>query len=87
MWGGVVGMSVVYFSVQYVFIFLPIPLCRISSSNEWDFTVFSDYMQHSLPLFPDIFLLSVRSVDAGFDEHDIPYDVLWLDIEHTDGKM
>nr|XP_033809671.1 neutral alpha-glucosidase AB isoform X2 [Geotrypetes seraphini] len=28
----------------------------------------------------------VRSVDAGFDEHDIPYDVLWLDIEHTDGK-
>jgi mannosyl-oligosaccharide alpha-1,3-glucosidase len=19
-------------------------------------------------------------------EHDIPYDVLWLDIEHTDGK-
>jgi alpha 1,3-glucosidase len=28
----------------------------------------------------------VREVDAGFDEHDIPYDVLWLDIEHTDGK-
>ena len=28
----------------------------------------------------------VRAVDAGFDEHDIPYDVLWLDIEHTDGK-
>ena len=26
------------------------------------------------------------SVDKGFDEHDIPYDVLWLDIEHTDGK-
>lgn len=25
-------------------------------------------------------------VDAGFDEHDIPYDVIWLDIEHTDGK-
>ncbi|CAH0485165.1 unnamed protein product [Peronospora farinosa] len=25
-------------------------------------------------------------VDAGFDEHLIPYDVLWLDIEHTDGK-
>ena len=22
----------------------------------------------------------------GFDEHDIPYDVLWLDIEHTDSK-
>ncbi|KAF3332501.1 putative glucan 1,3-alpha-glucosidase [Carex littledalei] len=28
----------------------------------------------------------VDSVDAGFDSHDIPYDVLWLDIEHTDGK-
>jgi alpha-glucosidase (family GH31 glycosyl hydrolase) len=26
------------------------------------------------------------AVDAGFDEHDIPYDVIWLDIEHTDGK-
>ena len=25
-------------------------------------------------------------VDAGFDEHAIPYDVLWLDIEHTNGK-
>jgi len=28
----------------------------------------------------------VTLVDGGFDEHDIPYDVLWLDIEHTDGK-
>lgn len=28
----------------------------------------------------------VYGVDAGFDDHDIPYDVLWLDIEHTDGK-
>ena len=28
----------------------------------------------------------VAAVDAGFDEHDIPYDVLWLDIEHTDAK-
>ncbi|XP_058913999.1 neutral alpha-glucosidase C isoform X1 [Kogia breviceps] len=28
----------------------------------------------------------VKSVDAGFDEHDIPYDVMWLDIEHTEGK-
>lgn len=25
----------------------------------------------------------VRNVDAGFDENDIPYDVLWLDIDHT----
>jgi alpha 1,3-glucosidase len=28
----------------------------------------------------------VKNVDASFDEHGIPYDVLWLDIEHTDGK-
>ncbi|KAJ3326752.1 hypothetical protein HDU76_012674 [Blyttiomyces sp. JEL0837] len=28
----------------------------------------------------------VAEVDAKFDAHDIPYDVLWLDIEHTDGK-
>lgn len=28
----------------------------------------------------------MSSVDAGFDEHDIPYDFIWLDIEHTDGK-
>ncbi|CAD5191540.1 unnamed protein product [Musa acuminata subsp. malaccensis] len=28
----------------------------------------------------------VAAVDAGFDEHDIPYDVLWLDIDHADGK-
>lgn len=28
----------------------------------------------------------VESVDANFDKYEIPYDVLWLDIEHTDGK-
>uniref|UniRef100_A0A2K5EG41 Glucosidase alpha, neutral C n=1 Tax=Aotus nancymaae TaxID=37293 RepID=A0A2K5EG41_AOTNA len=28
----------------------------------------------------------VKAVDAGFDEHDIPYDAVWLDIEHTEGK-
>lgn len=28
----------------------------------------------------------VTEVDAGFEKHEIPYDVLWLDIEHTDGK-
>eukprot|EP00927_Polykrikos_kofoidii_P086152 TRINITY_DN9572_c0_g2_i1.p1 TRINITY_DN9572_c0_g2~~TRINITY_DN9572_c0_g2_i1.p1 ORF type:complete len:964 (+),score=140.46 TRINITY_DN9572_c0_g2_i1:81-2972(+) len=26
------------------------------------------------------------TVNKKFDQHDIPYDVLWLDIEHTDGK-
>uniref|UniRef100_K3WDY2 Glucosidase II subunit alpha n=1 Tax=Globisporangium ultimum (strain ATCC 200006 / CBS 805.95 / DAOM BR144) TaxID=431595 RepID=K3WDY2_GLOUD len=28
----------------------------------------------------------VDRVNAGFDEHLIPYDVLWLDIDHTDKK-
>ncbi|KAF8937068.1 hypothetical protein BGZ47_009200 [Haplosporangium gracile] len=28
----------------------------------------------------------ITEVDAGFETHEIPYDVLWLDIEHTDGK-
>ncbi|GAX83418.1 hypothetical protein CEUSTIGMA_g10843.t1 [Chlamydomonas eustigma] len=28
----------------------------------------------------------VHLVDSGFDEHEIPYDVIWLDIEHTNGK-
>lgn len=28
----------------------------------------------------------VREVDEGFDERKIPYDVMWLDIDHTDGK-
>lgn len=28
----------------------------------------------------------VKAVDQGFDEHDIPLDFIWLDIEHTDGK-
>lgn len=28
----------------------------------------------------------VRSVDASFDKYKIPYDVMWLDIDHTDGK-
>ncbi|XP_065068452.1 neutral alpha-glucosidase AB-like isoform X2 [Rhopilema esculentum] len=29
----------------------------------------------------------VKGVDANFDTHDIPYDVIWLDIEHTNGKQ
>ncbi|XP_046400133.1 neutral alpha-glucosidase AB [Ischnura elegans] len=28
----------------------------------------------------------VKNVDESFDEHDIPCDVIWLDIEHTSGK-
>jgi len=29
----------------------------------------------------------VRNVALGFDAHDIPMDVMWLDIEHTNEKM
>ena len=28
----------------------------------------------------------LANLEAKFDEFDIPYDFLWLDIEHTDGK-
>uniref|UniRef100_A0A7S3E5R7 Glucosidase II subunit alpha n=1 Tax=Rhodosorus marinus TaxID=101924 RepID=A0A7S3E5R7_9RHOD len=28
----------------------------------------------------------VEYVDSQFDAYDIPYDAIWLDIEHTDGK-
>jgi len=28
----------------------------------------------------------VNQVDQQFEAHDFPYDVIWLDIEHTDGK-
>ncbi|MCJ1475756.1 hypothetical protein MMC13_004420 [Lambiella insularis] len=28
----------------------------------------------------------VKDVDRKFDKHDIPYDVIWLDIEYPDGK-
>ncbi|UYV82958.1 GANC [Cordylochernes scorpioides] len=28
----------------------------------------------------------VRNVDSGFDEHDIPYDVIWLDVDHLDNR-
>ncbi|XP_074128536.1 neutral alpha-glucosidase AB isoform X2 [Sminthopsis crassicaudata] len=28
----------------------------------------------------------VIEVDQGFDNHDLPCDVIWLDIEHADGK-
>lgn len=28
----------------------------------------------------------VEAVDSGFDRHRIPYDVIWLDIDHTDDK-
>ena len=40
------------------------------------------------PLFAVYFVQRLRGflffVRRKFDQHDIPYDVLWLDIEHTD---
>ncbi|KAJ3219028.1 hypothetical protein HDU67_003018 [Dinochytrium kinnereticum] len=51
------------------------------------------------PIMPQLFAIAyhqcrwnyldeqdVAEVDSNFDKFDIPYDVLWLDIEHTDGK-
>ena len=32
---------------------------------------------------PAVCSADVAAVDAGFDQYDIPYDVIWLDIEHT----
>src|SRR5436190_86967 len=29
----------------------------------------------------------VLSVDSGFDQHEMPYDTIWLDIEYTDDKQ
>ncbi|XP_056401012.1 neutral alpha-glucosidase C [Hyla sarda] len=62
--------------------------------------VFKQYSQLTgTQMFPPLFSLGyhqcrwnyedeadVDAVDSGFDDHDIPYDVIWLDIEHTDGK-
>ena len=31
-------------------------------------------------------MADVAEVNENLDKHDIPADVLWLDIEHTDGK-
>jgi len=31
-------------------------------------------------------MADVTAVNSGFEDNDIPYDVLWLDIEHTNGK-
>jgi len=28
----------------------------------------------------------VAGVNSGFDEHEMPMDVVWLDIDHTNGK-
>ncbi|XP_042194141.1 neutral alpha-glucosidase C isoform X1 [Callorhinchus milii] len=51
------------------------------------------------PMLPPLFALGyhqsrwnyrdeeeVEKVDAGFDAHHIPYDAIWLDIEHTAGR-
>ena len=32
------------------------------------------------------YTVSARCVHGQFESLDLPYDVLWLDIEHTDGK-
>uniref|UniRef100_A0A3Q3XRP1 Uncharacterized protein n=1 Tax=Mola mola TaxID=94237 RepID=A0A3Q3XRP1_MOLML len=66
--------------------------------SPWQF--FSQYAQLTgYQAFPPLFALGyhqcrwnyedeadVKAVDAGFDRHYIPYDVVWLDIDHTNEK-
>ena len=35
-------------------------------------------------LFSHVFCLI--SVNSGFEQHEIPLDVIWLDVDHTNGK-
>jgi len=47
------------------------PLCTVGKhQSRWNYVDIEDSL----------------GVNRKFDQHDIPYDVLWLDIEHTDGK-
>lgn len=53
------------------------------------FHIFSFFFHILNWLCHDCFLLFFAAaswffVRRKFDQHDIPYDVLWLDIEHTD---
>ncbi|XP_078419144.1 neutral alpha-glucosidase C-like isoform X1 [Cetorhinus maximus] len=64
------------------------------------FDVFNQYSKLTGPqAFPPLFALGhhqcrysykdendIKQVDAGFDVNDIPYDAIWLDIDHTEGK-
>ncbi|XP_067895781.1 neutral alpha-glucosidase C-like isoform X2 [Heterodontus francisci] len=64
------------------------------------FDVFNQYSRLTGPqALPPLFALGhhqcrysykdendIKQVDAGFDLNDIPYDVIWLDIDHTEGK-
>ncbi len=59
----------------------------------WNYNDQVGQAENYLPYIPYIllecFLLlqdDVRTVSEKFDENDIPMDVMWLDIEHTDGK-
>ena len=77
-----------------------IDMYLLPGSEQSTHTVFTQYAHLTgFPLMPAKFAIAyhqcrwnyksqtdVAQVDAGFDEHDIPYDVMWLDIEHTDGK-
>uniref|UniRef100_UPI00398F50E8 neutral alpha-glucosidase C-like isoform X2 n=1 Tax=Pristiophorus japonicus TaxID=55135 RepID=UPI00398F50E8 len=64
------------------------------------FDVFNQYSRLTGPqALPPLFALGhhqcrysyedendIKQVDTGFDVHDIPYDAIWLDIDHTEGK-
>ncbi|KAJ3125695.1 hypothetical protein HK098_008287 [Nowakowskiella sp. JEL0407] len=63
-------------------------------------TILNDYTSLTgRPAMPQLFALAyhqcrwnyldeadVAEVESNFDKNDIPVDVIWLDIEHTDGK-
>ena len=47
---------------------------------------FFRFRSHSLTSLSHFVAADVKFVINAFDQHDIPVDVLWLDIEHTNGK-
>ena len=44
------------------------------------------WMRYATAPFLHCIIVTFGQVHAKFDEHDIPVDVVWLDIEHTNGK-
>lgn len=50
------------------------------------FCCFHPFLPHPSPPIPAHPPPVLCSVNANSDKHDIPMDVIWLDIEHTDGK-
>ena len=58
-------------------------LIQNDEMDEWKWFFFNKNFYSCVILTECIYF---NSVDANMDMYDIPYDVIWLDIEHTDGK-